>query len=381
MKVATLILALALALAACAPADEDTSRLVIVDNGQVVVMESDGSARIPITEDPGALYFQPVWSPDAGQLAFSLRGSSPAILIASADGSATYTTPTETFPFYFSWSSGNDLAMLRNGAAGLTLDLTSLAAGAVTPPRQIESGQPLYFSWSPDGTTMVTHVGSERLELNDFSSSSALGPPPGSFQSPSWTDDGVVAIERGIRDQKLVIVRNGETKPLATVLGPTTLVATRDGSRVAIQSVFDDSNGLSVSYQTLPILPSNKVLIVDTADGSHVIASEGPALAYFWSANGERLLILDVVPGPQARWSVWSDGEVEEIIRFEPDPGFLRDLVPFFDQYAQSVSLWGPDASAFAFPGTIEGESGIWVQQLDGKLDLVSSGSWVSWSP
>jgi TolB protein len=378
---ATLIVAAALALAACTPANEDTSRLAVVDNGQIVVMETDGSERIAITEDPGNFYFQPVWSPDASQLAFSLIGASPAILVAEADGTASYSSSTETFPFYFSWSSRSDLALLRNNGQGLTLDLMSAAEDSLETPRQIESGQPLYFSWKPDGSRVVTHVGLDRLELNDFDSADALGPRPGSFQSPSWTEDGIIAVEQGLRDQRLVVVRNGETTPVATVLGPTTLVATSDGSRIAVQSVSDSSNGLSVLYQSLPILPSNRVVVVNPTDGSHVTAAEGPALAYFWSADGEQLLILDIVPGPLARWSVWTDEGTREIVRFEPDPSFLRELVPFFDQYAQSISLWAPDGSAFAFPGTIEGDSGIWVQTIDGELDLVSSGSWVSWSP
>ena len=382
MRAATLGLVAALVLAACAPAaEESTSRLAIVDDGQVVVVYADGSARVPITEGIGEFYFQPIWSPDGTRLAFSRIGSSPSIFLANPDGTATYSSPLETFPFYFYWSAQNDLAFLRNGASGLTLDVTSIEVEALAAPRQIESGQPLYFSWSPEGETMVTHVGPDRLDLNDTESSTPLGPQPGAFQSPSWTTDGIVAIEQGARDQKLIIVRDGDATPIATVLGPATFVATRDGSRVAVQALFDGTNGITAAYQSIPVLPSNRVVVVDAEDGSSINASEGPALAYFWSPDGEQLLILDIVPGPAARWSVWSDEGTVEMNRFEPDPGFLRDMVPFFDQYAQSMSLWAPDGSAFAFPGTVDGESGIWVQDMGGELERVSSGTWVSWSP
>ena len=92
-------------------------------------------------------------------------------------------------------------------------------------------------------------------------------------------------------------------------------------------------------------------------------------------------MILDVLPNLEGRWSLWSDRGLEEVVVFGPDGSFVRDFLPFFDQYAQNVSLWAPDGSAFAFPGTIDGESGIWVQQVGGELDRVSDGTWVSWSP
>ena len=64
-----------------------------------------------------------------------------------------------------------------------------------------------------------------------------------------------------------------------------------------------------------------------------------------------------------------------------PAPGLLRDLVPFFDQYAQSMTLWSPDGSAFAFPGVVDGEDGIWVQELAGADPRrIAGGSWVAWS-
>lgn len=384
MKTVALALIAAVALAACsADGDAASSRLAIVDEGQVVVVETDGSTWTQITDEEGDFFFQPIWSPDATQLAFSRIGSSPAIFLATADGIATYSVPTETFPFYFFWSQQNELALLRNGDSGLRLDVTSMTADGVATPRQIEAGQPLYFSWSPGGDSLVSHVGTDRLDLNNGGTVSPLGPEPGIFQSPWWTERGIVAIERGSRDQTLVLIdADGTTRPLASVLGPSTLVATADGSRVAVQSLREEVNGISAALQAIPVLPSNRVAVVDTVDGSHTSVSERPALAFFWSPDGERLLILDIVPGPMARWSVWSDEDgLVESVRFEPDPSFLRDMVPFFDQYAQSMSLWAPDGAAFAFPGTVDGESGIWVQRLGGELTRISGGTWVSWSP
>ena len=90
---------------------------------------------------------------------------------------------------------------------------------------------------------------------------------------------------------------------------------------------------------------------------------------------------MDIVPGPKARWSVWTTDGLESVVEFDPEPSFINEFVPFFDQYAQSVSLWAPDGSAFAFPGTIDGESGIWVQPTDGDATRIGDGTWVSWAP
>jgi Tol biopolymer transport system component len=132
-------------------------------------------------------------------------------------------------------------------------------------------------------------------------------------------------------------------------------------------------------YQPTPALPSNQ-LVVAESDGTITVVSDSPALAFFWSPTGERLLVLDLVDSGEARWQVWSDGELEEVVRFELEPSFARDLLPFFDQYAQSMSLWSPDGSAFAFPGSIDGEAGIWVQKLGEEPTRVSAGTWVAWS-
>jgi hypothetical protein len=64
-----------------------------------------------------------------------------------------------------------------------------------------------------------------------------------------------------------------------------------------------------------------------------------------------------------------------------PPVSFFRDVLQFFDQYAQSLELWAPDSSAVALAGAIDGESGIWVIPVDGSDPrLVSEGTWVAWS-
>jgi hypothetical protein len=69
--------------------------------------------------------------------------------------------------------------------------------------------------------------------------------------------------------------------------------------------------------------------------------------------------------------------------RFAPSDVFGRDYLQFFQQYAQSMSLWSPDGSAFAYAGTTEaGDSGIWIQPARAGSEpiLVSGGVFAAWS-
>jgi WD40 repeat protein len=312
-------------------------------------------------------------------LAFSEISPVTRLNIA-APGEAPTSSPTlNTLPFYMSWSDANTLATLRNGANGLRLE-TSTAESIGDGLTLVDEGAPLYFSWEPGGERLATHIGTDRFELSSAGTGQPLGPAPGDFQSPHWADAGIVAVVQDGSDQKLAVTtEDGTVNPLARTSGPTYLISTSDGSRVAAQVIAGQPNGLSAMYQPTPALPSNQ-LVVAESDGTITVVSDSPALAFFWSPTGERLLVLDLVDSGEARWQVWSDGELEEVVRFELEPSFARDLLPFFDQYAQSMSLWSPDGSAFAFPGSIDGEAGIWVQKLGEEPTRVSAGTWVAWS-
>jgi TolB protein len=82
------------------------------------------------------------------------------------------------------------------------------------------------------------------------------------------------------------------------------------------------------------------------------------------------------------RWVVWSPEGTTAYNEFFLEDSWVRDFLPFFDQYAQSVRLWSPDGSAFAFPGSVAGTQGIWVQELDAEgPTMIGEGTWVDWAP
>lgn len=383
MRLSILLVAVLLLLGACTTATQEPARLVILDgDGAIVTMDADGTNSTTVAESDLGSFFQPVWSLDGNLIASSLGATEPSIHIADVTSGTTYSLATDSFPFYFSWAPTNQLAILRNGENGLRLDTTSVGDEALQDLETLETGQPLYYSWSPDGLALIAHIGGDQLVLNDLSTSASLGVSPGFFQAPRWTEQGIMALEQGESEQRLVLVTpEGESTPIATVTGPATFVANGDGSMVAVQSANQDQNATSAAFQQLPRLPANRLVVVTTDNGEHQAVTTEPVLAYSWSPVNDHLLILDIVPGPQARWSVWTDEGLEEVIRFDPEPSFVAQFVPFFDQYAQSASLWAPDGSAFAFPGSVDGESGIWVHPIEGEPTRISAGTWVSWAP
>ncbi len=71
-----------------------------------------------------------------------------------------------------------------------------------------------------------------------------------------------------------------------------------------------------------------------------------------------------------------------DLRKVAPSRVFLRVYLPFFDQHAQSMTVWSPDSAAFAYAASNEaGEGGVWVQRLGQAPARVADGVFVAWSP
>jgi hypothetical protein len=154
---------------------------------------------------------------------------------------------------------------------------------------------------------------------------------------------------------------------------------------VAIQSFVDEQGpppGVDVAISETPSIPGNEVVVLEVESGelSEVIAS--PSIGLFWSPDGESLLVLDPSAGAaDLGVLLWRGGEVTELSRIAPHPSLVTDVLRFFDQYGQSLQLWSPDSAAFALPGSIDEDPGIWVHLVAGEDPVkVADGSWVAWS-
>jgi len=388
-KIAIIVTGLAVLFGACSADTEvapgDGRLAVIDDTGNVVTMAPDGADIVTLLADGGGrvTYFQPIWSPDVSRISVTRSDAGTySIEIIDVDTGDQTSTVTDVNSFYQYWSpDGSQLASLSSTGPGeLGLDL--LTIGVADVPSRLAEGQPLYFSWNPESSNLVAHIGDAPLEVL-----LPEGTPPefgvsGDFSAPQWTEGGILHVGTTPRRQQLMrTTADGGSELIASVLGGAIFTATPDGQRIAVLPAESDDVGLSVVAQQAPILPRGRLVVVDSGEGGFVEVDAGVVVAFFWDPTGERLLVLEVADNGGFRWRVWEDGASQAFPEFVPSPGFLRDLVPFFDQYAQSMTLWSPDGTAFAYPGVLAGEAGIWRQDLsEGNPTRVSGGSWVAWS-
>lgn len=363
-------------------------RLAVLDAlGNLVTVDPDGTDAVLLAEavEGRIVVQQPTWSPDGSRVAWvrlevSDTGIASVLVTKQSDGGRPTEAPAAGAPFYLFWDpTSSRIAYLGSSTSSeIELGIVEIADGGreATP---LDAGQPFYLSWAPSGEELLVHVGTDRLERLELDGTLAtVDARPGAFSAPVWTSDGrslVYASETGGR-QRLVAQDVDEQRGRALVPfeGAITFIVSPDGSRVAFQAVVgqDDVSPLSV---------------LDRETGAVERVATDFVPAFFWSPNGDELLYL--LPESDAdrvwfRWGVWDGESTFGTSRFYPSLVFGRDYLSFFEQYAQSMSLWAPDGSAFAYAGYNEsGEEGIWVQpaQLERDPILVTAGTFVAWSP
>jgi len=363
-------------------------RLAVIDgSGSLVSLDPDGSDAVVLAAGTSSVGLrQPAWSPDGRRLAWvRLEVTGQEVVSTLATSGPRGERPTGAragfAPFYLSWDpTSSRVAFLGSPTPSLIeLGLVEVAGGRAGI-RSLDAGQPYYFSWAPTGEEMLVHVGTDRLErLGLDGTLSAVGEVPGAFRAPSWSADGETMVYASLDGdvQRLILrdVASDVTRELLPFEGAISFLLSPDEARVAFQVSGDEGT-------------SEPLSVIDLRSGEVRAIGPSPAAAFFWSPTGERLLSLVADPDgdvPWFRWHVWDGMSDFASTRFLPSPTFAQDYLAFFDQYAQSMTLWAPDGSAFAYPGLNEaGEAGIWVQEARPNVApvLVSDGGvLVTWSP
>jgi Tol biopolymer transport system component len=363
-------------------------RLAVLDAaGNLVTSNPDGSDEVVLAEieTGGSQVRQPTWSPDGRRVAWvhvevtEAGGLSSVIATAGGDGTGQ---PSEAriavVPFYLSWDPTSSRIAYLGSPSAEDIELGVLELVGRSSGMPLDAGQPFYLSWAPGGDQLLVHVGEDRLErLGLDGSLTTVADRPGTFSAPVWTADGrtFVYASVGAEHQRLVVrdARAENERPLVSFDELISFVVSPDGERIAFQVIGDQS-----------VLPHS---VVDVDTGEAVEITDAAIAAFFWSPDGERLLYLDPDLDQEQfrfRWGVWDGTSSFLTPPFVPSLQFAREYLQFFEQYAQSMSLWSPDGSAFAYPGTNEdGEEGIWIQsaRADRAPVLVADGDFVAWSP
>ena len=362
-------------------------RLAILDeNGNLVTMAPDGSDRMVLAEiEPGMSEVrQPSWSRDGSRLAWVhlhiTEASTLAVGVATSTDRGRKPTESRTLvtPFYLSWDPTSSRIAYLGSPSPDQIELGILELAGPSSGTPLDTGRPFYLSWGPRGDELLVHVGDRRLERLDLDGKlTTVADRPGTFSVPVWTADGRSFVYASTRaGQQQLVVQNADAERGRTVLpfeGLITFVVSPDGTRIAFEA-FEGGDALPLT-------------VVDIASGETTEVTDQSIAAFYWSPDGERLLYLDPDPAEDQvwfRWGVWDGRRVFTTPRFIPSQRMLDEYLPFFEQYAQSMSLWSPDGSAFAYPGMSEnGDTGIWIQSArsDRAPVLIADGDFVAWSP
>lgn len=371
-------------------------------NGPALAVARPDGTYLQILAGDDEVAAQPTWSRDGVSLAWgSVSAQGQSVMVQGFDdqglpaGDPLASAAGGLPVFYLQWDGdGQRLASLRNSSTSRG----SVEFGLVEPGQDLVAlgeGSPFFVAWAPASNRLLAHVGGERVEVFDpvaeGTTATGLLDQGGGYSAPVWIDEERALV---VLDESLVLVSVADgtvVAPVDEVSGPIRFVVSPDRRRVAYRQlapvggdVIEASWPVSVPVQGGT---AADLIVVDLETGERQVVDQGGALAWEWSPDGDRLAFLTTgsTTRPVGRWSFWSVDGTAPATEATPDFVFSRKYVqsylPFFAQYAHSVTGWAPDGSAFAFAGTIDGDRGIWIQLLDDAAEpaRIADGDFVTW--
>jgi TolB protein len=387
--------------------------MYVSDQGGGHLKQLTEDAVIPQSQSEPLLYYQyPTWSRDGSQLAFIGLSSDGAqtqskLMVANMDDDSVneiYKSDSE-HPIYLNWSPDNtNLSFISSNVSGQNIILQSIPAQG-GDRTILDTGSPYYWSWAPDGHVMIVHAGGaaasapEHIAFLDVDSSTVteqgLDSTPASFQAPAWSPDGShIALARVSDKENQIVVTDaaGENpKKIGTFTNKTAFAWSGDSTRIAY---IDGDQALSAGT----IGPLH---VVDLETSKETV-EDANIIAFFWSPSGNEIayFILLQAQGdgssgnsggstqsqPQFVLELQvlnvTSGESRKLFTYRPTQQFLS-VLPYFDQYHQSVTIWSPDNNnlVLSFLDS-SGNPGIAVVAASGKLEprLLAQGYLAFWS-
>ena len=396
------------------------NRIAYVDNsGDLLLVNPDGTEERRLTGDVragllsqalerGDSYSWPTWSPDGTKLAASrvtVRGSEGGLSIEvfdlSTGGRVTaYENEVQApvadgTPHYLYWSPDNRyLSFLAPTPEGLTLFVED--GQSDEEPGAVAVGAPLYFQWTPNAALLAVHSGDRvaTQEPTPDGDETRIAVDAFAFRAPAISPDGsqvaYAGIGGGVQGIFVAPTQDGSGR------APRMLLETQG---LTAFSWAPDGATLAVAEQIRPGVPVFDRLQLVSADGSGSSSLvEDQLLAFFWSPEGNSIAWIGIDPltrgmdlAVSAVDSGAATGEPRHLFRFSPT-GEMFTWLSFFDQYANSHSIWAPDGSALVVTGNdgVEsgrrngsGPSGGYVYVVDvssGEAHRIASGKVAVWS-
>ena len=391
-------------------------------DGNIYTANEVGDEVHPITMDaqlaPGSgekerFYQFPTWSQDGQKLAFigttrsNAEIESVSLFIATIGREELIEAykSNDDIPFYLYWAPNSTQVTFLSSKAGetdLSLQMVSAGQGEL---QVLGTGQPFYWDWSPDHRRIITHTGGAAatrpdarltlLELDNGIIESDLDLPPAAFQAPAWSPNGdeLLLVGEGEEGQNALTLTDDQgiiKKSLVTSQGAIAFAWSPDGEKLAYLA------GASPATQILA--GSLKVIDPDEPEQATSTADD-QVIAFFWSPNSSQIAYFVPVietPGEELvqsgdpdspfklslRVLEASTGEAREIALFVPSSQLLN-IIPFFDQYQRSDTIWSPDGQRLVYAALEPGmPPGIYVAEASGEAspNRIASGQFAFWS-
>ncbi|HLO27908.1 MAG TPA: hypothetical protein VK249_02160 [Anaerolineales bacterium] len=397
-------------------------------DGNVYVSDQAGKKLQQLTKDavipknqgdPFLIYQYLTWSRDGSQLAFVSVNSDGTqakskLMVANMDDNsvnAVYTSGSE-HPVYLNWSPDNaNVGFISTNVSNQNLILQSVPSKG-GDRTILDTGAPYYWSWAPDGHEMIVHaggsanstpehiaflnVGSKDIteQVLDSTAPSSQAGTTQAFQAPAWSPDGShIALARTVDKENQIVITDstGENpKKVGTFTNKTAFAWSGDSTRLAYLD----------STQALDAGTLGSLHVVDLETSKETV-KDGDILAFFWSPSGKEIayFILFQANSNSSGGSSGSTqttpqfvldlnvldvttGESRELFKYRPTQQFLS-VLPYFDQYHQSVTIWSPDNNNLVLSFIDDsGNPGIAVVAASGKLEprILTQGYLAFWS-
>ncbi len=413
-------------------------RIAYVDNDfNIQVVDAQGGHRQSLTTDAAnsntVAYMFPTWSRDSRRIAFvqftgDQNAHSGALLLEPATGGTPTTvyTSTQQLPFYLYWSPNSQrIGFLAQDDTSTSLVLGSTDGKATND--KVDTGSSVFWDWAPDSRSILMHTGGSKRDSQDAQLAlvqegqkpQQISSQPGDFQAPQFAPNGskMLYASTSNSDQDalyLADARGGNPRAILNYTGTLAFAWSPDGKKIASLSTPADSD-----------VPVNGAIFISDADGKNrqPLIKEN-ALGFYWSPDSKQLAYLTIETGgpsgscaplcpaspsqvlaqrmhgaraglalaaPQRQsanlrlqWHIVSvaDGKSHMVVSFTPTDHFVA-LVPFFDQYARSLTFWSPDSQHLVYTQVeSDGSGSVWVADVAGGTQprRIGDGTLAVWS-
>ncbi len=356
----------------------DNALYITKFDGSPPVVALGSAAAPPSATQDGEVIEWPTWSKDGTKLAaMSLNIKSGQIdttdvVVTDGDGKNPVKVQegAPAPPVFISWSpDGNLLSVLARSSASsalLQLNLVDTSKTAATPKpaaRKVAEGAAVYTGWSPDSQQLLIHSSTTGnnsvlalLAAKDTQAQpTALKVTPSLFRSPAFSADGsrrAFAVTNSSTGNEDIVLQDKDGND-AGKLDSGGKTASFGWSPAETKLAFSIANPTSQGlYKGIMLLEVNPKAPSTTPLKATQIVSDDVA-AFFWSPDGKKLAYITINEvGDMLVWKMYDldTNKSSTITQWFPSETWGQ-LINFFDQYAQTNSIWSPDSKALVFAG------------------------------